>query len=120
MLVAGLTGAIPLAVIAEACGLSPGHLLARAFRRSTVWRPCLAAEAGVEYAMTLLRQADSSLSQIALFCGFADHSHVGRIFTRQTGRSPRDWRAWQSDRNFVGIGRNEALKTVREELTEYC
>jgi AraC family transcriptional regulator len=109
MLVAGLTGAIPLAVIAEACGLSPGHL-ARAFRRSTVWRPCLAAEAGVEYAMTLLRQADSSLSQIALFCGFADYSHVGRIFTRQTGRSPHDWRAWQSGRNFVGIGRKRSFE----------
>lgn len=108
MLVAGLTGAIPLAVIAEACGLSwaisPGRSAA------TVWRPCLAAEAGVEYAMTLLRQADSSLSQIALFCGFADYSHVGRIFTRQTGRSPRDWRAWQSGRNFVGIGRKRSFE----------
>jgi AraC-like DNA-binding protein len=38
MLIADLTSAIPLAVIAEASGLSAGHF-ARAFRRSTGLAP---------------------------------------------------------------------------------
>jgi AraC family transcriptional regulator len=42
--------------------------------------------------MTLLRQPDPSLSEIALACGFADQSHFSRVFTRQTGLSPRVWR----------------------------
>jgi AraC family transcriptional regulator len=92
MLLADLAGATPLAEIATACGLSPGHF-ARAFRRSTGLAPhAWLLKARVEYAMTLLRQADSSLSEIALSCGFADHSHFSRVFTRQTGQSPRDWR----------------------------
>ena len=92
MLVADLAGATPLAEIATACGLSPDHF-ARAFRRSTGLAPhAWLLKARVEYAMTLLRQADSSLSEIALSCGFADHSHFSRVFTRQTGQSPRDWR----------------------------
>jgi AraC family transcriptional regulator len=42
--------------------------------------------------MTLLRQRDPSLSEIALACGFADQSHLSRVFTRQIGMSPRSWR----------------------------
>jgi AraC-like DNA-binding protein len=92
MLVADLTGATPLAEIAAACGLSSDHF-ARAFRRSTGLPPhSWLLQARVERAMTLLRQPDPSLSEIALACGFADQSHFSRVFTRQTGLSPRVWR----------------------------
>ena len=92
MLVADLTGATPLAEIAEACGLSTGHF-ARAFRRSTGLAPhAWLLKARVEHAMTLLRRPDPSLSEVALACGFADHSHFSRVFTRHTGQTPRDWR----------------------------
>jgi AraC-like DNA-binding protein len=92
MLVADLTGATPLTEIAGACGLSMGHF-ARAFRRSTGLAPhAWLLKARVDHAMTLLRQPDPSLSEVALACGFADHSHFSRVFTRHTGQSPRDWR----------------------------
>jgi AraC family transcriptional regulator len=92
MLVADLTGSTPLAEIAKVCGLSSGHF-ARAFRRSTGLAPhAWLLRARVERATTLLRQAESSLSEIALACGFADQSHFGRVFTQQTGQSPRVWR----------------------------
>jgi AraC family transcriptional regulator len=92
MLVAHLTGATPLAEIAAACGLSSDHF-ARAFRRSTGLPPhSWLLQARVERAMTLLRQPDPSLSEIALACGFADQSHFSRVFTRHTGLSPRVWR----------------------------
>jgi AraC family transcriptional regulator len=92
MLVADLTRATPLAEIAATCGLSSDHF-ARAFRRSTGLAPhAWLLKARVEHAMTLLRQPDPSLSEIALTCGFADHSHFSRVFTRHTGRSPGVWR----------------------------
>jgi transcriptional regulator GlxA family with amidase domain len=92
MLAADLGGATPLAEIAGACGLSAGHF-ARAFRRSTGLAPhAWLLKARVERAMVMLRQADPSLSEIALACGFADQSHFGRVFTRSTGHSPRAWR----------------------------
>jgi AraC family transcriptional regulator len=92
MLVADLTGAIPLAEIAAACGLSSDHF-ARAFRRSMGLAPhAWLLRARVECAMTLLRQPDRSLSEVALACGFADQSHFTRVFTRQTGQSPGIWR----------------------------
>jgi AraC-like DNA-binding protein len=92
MLAADLAGAAPLAEIAAACGLSPGHF-ARAFRVSTGLAPhSWLLRARVDHAMTLLRQRDPSLSEIALACGFADQSHLSRVFTRQIGMSPRSWR----------------------------
>ncbi len=92
MLVADLAGGASLAEIAAACGLSSDHF-ARAFRRSTGVAPhAWLLKARVEYAMTLLRQPDPSLSEIALACGFADQSHFSRVFARQTGSSPRVWR----------------------------
>jgi AraC-like DNA-binding protein len=92
MLAADLTGATPLAEIAAACGLSPGHFT-RAFRRSTGLSPhAWLLKARVEHAMTLLRQPDPSLSKVALACGFADQSHFGRVFNRHTGQTPGFWR----------------------------
>jgi AraC-like DNA-binding protein len=92
MLAADLTGATPLAEIAEACGLSMGHFT-RAFRRSTGLTPhAWLLKARVEHAMTLLRLPDPSLSKIALACGFADQSHFGRVFARHTGQTPGVWR----------------------------
>jgi AraC-like DNA-binding protein len=92
MLVADLAAATPVAEIAKACGLSVGHF-ARAFRVSTGLAPhSWLLRARVDHAMTLLRQRSPSLSEIALACGFADQSHLSRVFTRQIGMSPRRWR----------------------------
>ncbi len=46
----------------------------------------------VELAKDLLRSRASSLSEIALRCGFADQSHFTRVFTRRAGVSPGAWR----------------------------
>ena len=92
MLVADLAGAAPLAEIASACGLSPGHF-ARAFRRSTGVAPhAWLLTARVERAMILLRQPAPSLSEIALACGFVDQSHFTRVFVRHVGLTPGAWR----------------------------
>jgi AraC family transcriptional regulator len=44
----------------------------------------------VERAKTLLG-VTSPLADIALACGFADQSHMTRMFKRATGMAPRTW-----------------------------
>lgn len=91
MLVANLVGNIPLAMIAEACGLSVSHF-SRAFRKSTGLAPhAWLLQARVEHAMTLIRRRAQSLSEIALACGFVDQSHFTRVFVQRVGLTPRSW-----------------------------
>lgn len=92
MLLSDLTGAIPLASIAMACGISPSHF-ARAFRKSTGMPPhAWLIKARVERAKVLLRQRSPSLTAIALQCGFVDQSHFTRVFARHAGLTPGAWR----------------------------
>jgi len=92
MLAANLAGNIPLAMIAEACGLSVSHF-SRAFRKSTGLAPhAWLQQARVAHAMTLLRQRGQSLSEIALACGFVDQSHFTRVFVQRVGLAPGSWR----------------------------
>jgi AraC family transcriptional regulator len=92
MLAANLAGDVPLAEMAAACGLSVSHF-SRAFRKSTGLPPhTWLLQARVEHAMTLLRQRDKSLSEIALACGFVDQSHFTRVFVQRVGLTPGSWR----------------------------
>jgi AraC-like DNA-binding protein len=92
MLEADLAGRLSLADLAQACGLSIRHFT-RAFRQSTGLSPhrWLVGQR-VERAKALLQGSSSTLSEIALACGFADQSHFSRLFSRATGTSPGVWR----------------------------
>jgi AraC-like DNA-binding protein len=91
LLAANLDGAIALAEIARECQLSIGHF-SRAFRQSMGVAPHRwLMNRRVELAKDLMRDRKSSLSQIALRCGFADQSHFTRVFTRRAGVSPGAW-----------------------------
>jgi AraC-like DNA-binding protein len=92
MLAGDLTGATPLHEIAGACGLSVSHF-SRAFHKSTGLAPhAWLLHARVESARAMLRSGDASLSTIARASGFADQSHLARVFTRRVGLSPGTWR----------------------------
>lgn len=92
MIDARLDGDLPLAGLADACGLSVGHF-ARAFRRTTGMAPHRwLLQRRVERARHLLATSRLALSEIALACGFADQSHFTRVFTRLAGTSPGAWR----------------------------
>ncbi|MDX7951843.1 AraC family transcriptional regulator [Lichenihabitans sp. Uapishka_5] len=85
-------GDMSIAEVARECGLSPNHFT-RAFRRSTGVQPHRwLSKLRIEEAQRLLRDADSSLADIALACGFGDQSYFTRVFTRMTGMSPGAWR----------------------------
>lgn len=92
MIAGDLTGATPLATIAEACGLSVSHF-SRAFRKSTGMPPHeWLLRTRVERAITMLRGREGSMSEIARDCGFSDHSHFTRVFSRRVGMGPAEWR----------------------------
>jgi AraC-like DNA-binding protein len=92
ILVANLDGEVALADIARECRLSVSHF-SRAFRHSMGVAPHRwLLNRRVELAKDLLRDRESSLSEIALRCGFADQSHFTRVFTRRAGVSPGSWR----------------------------
>lgn len=92
MLAADLAGDTPLSRIAEACGLSVSHF-SRAFHKSAGMPPhAWLLQARVDRAKTLLRQRERDISEIALTCGFADHSHFTRVFRSRVGVAPATWR----------------------------
>jgi AraC family transcriptional regulator len=92
MLAADLAGETPLSLIAEACVLSVSHF-SRAFHKSVGVPPhAWLLQARVDRAKTLLRRREGNISEIALACGFADHSHFTRVFRRHVGVAPATWR----------------------------
>jgi AraC family transcriptional regulator len=83
---------LSLQELAELCGLSRSHF-ARAFKCSTGLPPhrwLLARR--VEMVKDVLLTSTLPLEQIALRCGFADQSHLSRVFATFAGTSPGEWR----------------------------
>src|SRR5258705_13622536 len=86
ILSANLDGRVPLKVVAGECRLSVSHF-SRAFRRTTGAAPHnWLLTHRIEVAKDKLRDGRLSLSDLALACGFADQSHLTRVFT------PHRWR----------------------------
>jgi AraC family transcriptional regulator len=92
ILCANLGGRVPLKDVAQECRLSVSHF-SRAFRRSLGAAPHnWLLTRRVELAKEKLRDDRLTLSDVALACGFADQSHLTRVFTRIVGLSPGAWR----------------------------
>jgi AraC family transcriptional regulator len=92
ILSANLDGGVPLKDVARECGLSVSHF-SRAFRVTAGAAPYRwLMTRRVEAAKEKLRDGRLSLSEVALACGFADQSHLTRIFTGMVGLSPGAWR----------------------------
>jgi AraC-like DNA-binding protein len=89
---AHLDGGIALHSVAAECGLSTSHF-ARAFRQSVGVTPhAWLMRRRVDAALSLMRDQQRPLSEIALTAGFADQSHFTRVFTKIVGVSPGGWR----------------------------
>lgn len=78
--------------LSRVCGLSV-RAFERKFRKSFHLTPqAYLRKLRVRIACRALVFTDTKLADIALECGFADQSHFGHVFRRETGRTPRDYR----------------------------
>jgi AraC family transcriptional regulator len=89
---AKLDSSVSLKDVARECGLSLSYF-SRAFRRSLGVPPhTWLLQHRIEVAKEKLRDRRLSVAQVALACGFADQSHLTRVFTQVVGLSPAAWR----------------------------
>jgi AraC-like DNA-binding protein len=83
--------------LAELCGMSRSHFI-RAFRQVTGMPPHRwLSRQRVTRAKGLLRETKMPITEIALTCGFADQSHLTRVFSKIFGISPGAWRRQWKD-----------------------
>lgn len=84
---------VSIAELAQLVDLSASQF-ARLFRRSTDMSPHqYLLSRRIEKAQELLRRKGESLAAVAAATGFADQSHLTRVFKRVTGVTPHAWRA---------------------------
>ncbi|GCE15520.1 AraC family transcriptional regulator [Tengunoibacter tsumagoiensis] len=83
---------ISLEELAGQAGFSIYHF-ARLFRETTGESPHqFVVRQRIERAQTLLKKGEMALAQVALEVGFANQSHLTRVFKRQVGVTPRAYR----------------------------
>jgi AraC family transcriptional regulator len=92
----------PVIRLADVCGLSRSYFV-RAFKVSTGLPPHKwLLHSRIKRARELLEGTEDSIAAISLDCGFADQSHLTRVFHGIIGESPAAWRR----RYKAGVGRH--------------
>src|SRR3984893_17823615 len=87
-----LAGDTSLSELAALCGLSRSYFV-RAFKQITGMPPHRwLLMHRVKRAKDLLRGTKLPIADIAVACGFADQSHLTRVFSKAFGISPAAWR----------------------------
>jgi len=81
-----------LAELAELAQLSEYHFC-RMFKQSLAQTPqAYLLAIRIEQAKLRLNKREHSIAEVALLCGFANQSHLGRYFKKLVGLSPRQYR----------------------------
>jgi AraC-like DNA-binding protein len=89
---ANLSEDVSLADIADACAASISSL-ARGFKTALGVSPHRwVLNRRIALAQRLMYEGATPLSEVAASCGFADQSHLTRVFMRHVGSSPATWR----------------------------
>ena len=87
-----LAGRISIDELAQITRLSTSYFSA-AFRASFGTSPHdYICRRRIDHTKQLMLTTDTPLCEIALDCGFADQSHLCRVFRRVTGQTPAAWR----------------------------
>jgi AraC-like DNA-binding protein len=89
---ANLSEDVSLADIADACAASISSLV-RGFKTALGISPHQwVLNRRIALAQRLIYEGAAPLSDVAASCGFADQSHLTRVFMRRVGSSPTAWR----------------------------
>ncbi len=89
---ANLRKDVRLADVASACAASVSSLT-RGFKASLGVSPHnWLLNRRIALAQRLIYESDTPLSEVAASCGFADQSHLTRVFVRKVGSPPAAWR----------------------------
>jgi len=89
---ANLTEDLSLAGISKACAASISSLT-RGFKTAVGVSPHQwVLRRRIAFAQRLMYDSNKTLSDIAVSCGFADQSHLARVFVRHIGTSTAAWR----------------------------
>ena len=87
-----LSEEISIEQMADYLDLSPFHFC-RQFKKSVGITPHqYVMQQRVEMAKTMLKRQTIPLSDVAFDCGFSNQSHLGRVFKRYTGTTPKRYR----------------------------
>jgi AraC-like DNA-binding protein len=87
-----LDGNLSVAELASECNLSQGVFI-KAFRETTGKTPHQwLTQQRIERAQHYLLETDYSLAEISAECGFADQSHLSKVFSTIVGTTPSAWR----------------------------
>jgi len=87
-----LDSKLSLEMLAKESGYSRVHFL-RMFRAATGYAPHnYLLKLRVDRVRELLASSTSSLTDIALECGFSSHSHLSRVFRQVLGVTPSEYR----------------------------
>ncbi len=88
----GLEGDLSTAALGGLVALSPSYF-GRAFKVTFGQTPhAYVTRRRLEAAQYMMLTTREPLSQIAYLCGFADQSHLCRLFRRAMGAAPQAWR----------------------------
>jgi len=88
----GLEGDLSTAALGALVALSPSYF-GRAFKVTFGQTPhAYVTRRRLEAAQSMMLTTREPLSQIAYLCGFADQSHLCRLFRRAMGAAPQAWR----------------------------
>lgn len=89
----GLRGSdVTISDVAAECGLSRSYFI-KSFKESTGKTPHRwLLEHRLSRARVMLAKKGNTIADVAIACGFADQSHLTRLFTREIGIPPSAWR----------------------------
>ena len=106
-------------LVADLCALvqrSAAHF-SRSFRHTFGHSPhAFVIRRRVELAAQYMLQTDTSLSDIALRCGFVDQAHLCKHFRQVTGETPAAWRRTRRSQ-APGIRRPQSKPIDSERAT---
>jgi AraC-like DNA-binding protein len=96
--------------LSERLGVSKSHLV-RTFTAAVGVPPGkYLVRVRIEAAMRLLLHREYSLEVIASLCGFSGANYLCRVFKKETGQTPAQWRALAARTSVAGLSSDESRR----------